>query len=47
VKPTGGKIKRQEKEIEEIKLVDLKNIPEKLAFEHSNMIKDYLRTCKK
>jgi len=47
VKPIGGKIKRQEKEIEEIKLVDLKNIPEKLAFDHSSMIKDYLRTRKK
>ena len=46
VKPTGGKIKRQEKEIEEIKLVDLKNIPEKLAFEHSSMIRDYLHTRK-
>ena len=46
LKPTGGKIKRQEKEIEEIKLVDSDNIPEKLAFEHSNMIRDYLRTRK-
>lgn len=46
VKPTGGKIKRQEKEIEEIKLVDLKNIPEKLAFEHSSMIRDYMCTRK-
>jgi len=46
VKPTGGKIKRQEKEIEEIRLVDLKNIPEKLAFEHSSMIRDYMCTRK-
>ncbi|MDH5447563.1 MAG: NUDIX hydrolase [Candidatus Bathyarchaeota archaeon] len=47
VKPTGGKIKRQEKEIEEIRLVDLKDIPEKLAFEHSSMIRDYIGTLKK
>jgi 8-oxo-dGTP diphosphatase len=47
VKPAGGEIKRQEKEIEEIKLVDPENIPEKLAFEHSRMIRDYLRTRKK
>jgi len=44
VKETGGKIKRQVTEIEEIKLFDLKEIPEKLAFEHSSMIKDYIRT---
>jgi hypothetical protein len=47
VKPTGGEIKRQEKEIEEIKLVDPENIPEKLAFEQSSMIRDYLRTRKR
>lgn len=41
VKSIGGKIKRQEREIEEIKLVDLKDIPEKLAFEHKSMIRDY------
>lgn len=46
VEPVGGKIKKQEKEIEEIKLVDLKDIPEKLAFEHSSMIQDYMRTRK-
>jgi 8-oxo-dGTP diphosphatase len=42
VKPTGGKIERQEREIEEIKLVNLKEIPEKLAFEHASMIRDYM-----
>jgi len=46
VKPTGGKIKRQEKEIEEIRLVDPMDIPEKLAFEHLSMIRDYLRRRK-
>lgn len=44
LKPIGGKIKRQEKEIEEIKLVDLKDIPKRLAFEHSTMIRDYMLT---
>ena len=43
-KPTGGKIKGQEKEIEDVKLVDLKDIPERLAFKHSSMIKNYIST---
>lgn len=47
VKPTRGKIKRQENEIEEIMLVDLKNVPEKLAFVHSNMIRDYITLLEK
>jgi 8-oxo-dGTP diphosphatase len=42
VKPMSEKIKRQKKEIEEIRLVDLKDIPKKLAFEHSPMIRDYI-----
>ena len=46
VKPVGEKVKRQETEIEEIKLVDLKEIPERLAFEHVSMIQDYMRTRK-
>jgi 8-oxo-dGTP diphosphatase len=46
VKPIGGKIKRQEREIEEIRLVDLEEIPERLAFEHANMIQDHMRTRK-
>jgi len=46
VKPVGGNIRRQEKEIEDIRLVDLKNIPEKLAFEHSSMIEDYINILK-
>lgn len=47
VKPVKGAIRKQEKEIEEIKLVDLKAIPEKLAFEHASMIKDYINSIKK
>jgi len=47
VKPIGGGIARQEKEIEEIKLFDLEEIPKRLAFEHSSMIRDYAnrRSC--
>ena len=47
VKAVEGEIKKQVKEIEEIRLVDLKALPEKLAFEHANMIKDYINSKKK
>ena len=40
-KPVGGKIRRQVGEIEEIKLVNISNIPKRLGFEHSQMISDY------
>ena len=43
-RPTGGKASRQEEEIEEIRLFDVGEIPENLAFEHANMIKDYKHT---
>jgi 8-oxo-dGTP diphosphatase len=42
----GGEIKRQESEIEEIKLFSLEAVPKTLAFEHTQMIKDYLATRK-
>lgn len=42
VRPVGGAIKRQKGEIEEIRLINLKEIPEELAFEHANMIHDYI-----
>ena len=42
VKTIGGEIKKQESEIEDIKLFSLSQIPEPLAFEHAQMIKDYL-----
>lgn len=42
VKPVGGRIKRQESEIEQVKLFNFKEIPETLAFEHACMIQDYL-----
>ena len=42
VKTVGGEIKKQESEIEEIKLFSLNAVPVALAFEHAKMIKDYL-----
>jgi 8-oxo-dGTP diphosphatase len=46
VKTVGGEIRKQESEIEEIKLFSLNEIPEPLAFEHAQMIKDYVNVCK-
>jgi 8-oxo-dGTP diphosphatase len=43
VKPVGGEIKKQESEIQEIKLFSLRALPKPLAFEHDEMIKDYLK----
>ena len=42
VKTVGGEIKKQESEIEDIKLFSLSDIPEAMAFEHAQMIKDYI-----
>jgi 8-oxo-dGTP diphosphatase len=42
VEVVGGEIKRQESEIQEIKLFSLNSIPETLAFEHTQMINDYI-----
>ena len=47
VKPIGGKIERPELEIEEIRLFDIKGIPERLAFAHSSMIADYMQLKEK
>ena len=47
VKPTGGKIERPEMEIEEIRLFDIKDVPESLAFAHSCMLADYMRSKRK
>jgi 8-oxo-dGTP diphosphatase len=46
VKVVGGEIKKQESEIKEIKLFSLNAVPTALAFEHAQMIKDYLITRK-
>ncbi len=43
VKVVGGELKRQESEIQDIKVFSLKALPEPLAFEHDKMIADYLR----
>jgi 8-oxo-dGTP diphosphatase len=44
VKTLGGEIRRQKSEIQDIKLFSLSEIPEPLAFEHAQMIKDYVAT---
>ena len=46
VKPVGGEIKKQENEIQEIKLFSLNQLPTPLAFVHEKMIKDYVGTLK-
>src|SRR5271157_756199 len=40
VKVVGGEIKRQESEIQDIKLFNLKELPDPLGFEHDKMIND-------
>ena len=42
VKIVSGEIRRQESEIEEIKLFSLSAMPAVLAFEHAAMVKDYV-----
>jgi len=42
VKIVGGEIMKQESEIEEINLFSLSELPEVLAFEHAQMIKDFV-----
>jgi 8-oxo-dGTP diphosphatase len=42
VKVVGGELKRQESEIQEIQLFSIDEVPEVLAFEHSQMVKDYV-----
>lgn len=43
VKPVSGEIKKQDSEIQEIQLFSLNALPQPLAFEHDQMIKDYLK----
>ena len=42
VEAVGGEIRRQESEIQEIKLFSLSGVPKSLAFEHTQMINDYI-----
>jgi 8-oxo-dGTP diphosphatase len=44
VKPDGGEIKKQDSEIQEIKLFNLSKLPRPLAFEHEQMVKDYIKS---
>ena len=44
VNKIGGEIRKQESEIQDIKLFSLKKLPDPLGFEHNKMIKDYLKT---
>jgi 8-oxo-dGTP diphosphatase len=46
VKPVGGELKKQDSEIQEIKLFSLNELPKPLAFEHDLMIKDYMHQSK-
>ncbi len=46
VKPVGGELKKQDSEIQEIKLFNLNQLPSPLAFEHDKMIADYLKKAK-
>jgi 8-oxo-dGTP diphosphatase len=42
VKVVGGEMRKQQSEIQDIQLFSLDDVPETLAFEHTQMIKDYL-----
>ena len=47
VKTLSGEIKKQESEIEDIKLFSIDQVPAPLAFEHVQMIKDFLTSLQK
>ena len=47
VKTLSGEIKKQESEIEDIKLFSIDQVPAPLAFEHAQMIKDFLTSLEK
>ena len=42
VKRVDGELKKQDSEIEQIKIFSLNDVPEVLAFEHKKMIKDFV-----
>jgi 8-oxo-dGTP diphosphatase len=46
VRVVGGEIRRQENEIEEVRLFGLEEVPKKLAFEHASMIRGYMNMLK-
>ncbi|MCW4029249.1 MAG: NUDIX hydrolase [Candidatus Bathyarchaeota archaeon] len=41
VKPTGGELRKQDSEIQEMQLFSLDRLPTPLAFEHERMLNDY------
>lgn len=41
VKVVGGEIRKQQGEIQEIKLFSIGDVPENLAFVHNHMVRDY------
>ncbi len=46
VQPVGGELKKQDSEIQEMKLFSLNALPAPLAFEHDKMMKDYVSRLK-
>lgn len=46
VKVIGGEIRKQESEIQDIRAFAMNRIPGSLAFEHRQMVKDFIRTEK-
>jgi 8-oxo-dGTP diphosphatase len=46
VKPVGGELKKQDSEIQEMRLFGLDALPVPLAFEHEKMLKDYVHAKK-
>ena len=44
VKVVGGEMRKQQGEIQDMQLFTFDDIPEPLAFVHSQMVKDYLDT---
>jgi 8-oxo-dGTP diphosphatase len=46
VKLVAGELKKQDSEILEIKLFSLNELPAPLAFEHDQMVRDYLKVRK-
>lgn len=46
VEPVGGELKKQDSEIQEMKLFSLDDLPKPLAFEHEKMLWDYVQAKK-
>jgi ADP-ribose pyrophosphatase YjhB (NUDIX family) len=46
VEPVGGELKKQDSEIQEMKLFSLDALPKPLAFVHEKMLEDYVQAKK-